>query len=52
MKHEICEIAGIPGGLVTDKLVLVSHHLCPYVQRAAISLCEKDVPFERLTIDL
>lgn len=37
---------------MTDKLVLVSHHLCPYVQRAAISLAEKDVPFERLTIDL
>lgn len=54
MKHEICKIADIrePGSLVTDKLVLVSHHLCPYVQRAAISLAEKDVPFERLTIDL
>ncbi|QIA25884.1 glutathione S-transferase family protein [Mesorhizobium sp. AA22] len=37
---------------MTDKLVLVSYHLCPYVQRAAISLAEKDVPFERLTIDL
>src|SRR4051794_22627389 len=37
---------------MTDKLVLVSHHLCPYVQRAAISLIEKGVPFERLTIDL
>ena len=54
MKHEICKIADIPetGSLATDKLVLVSHHLCPYVQRAAISLAEKDVPFERLTIDL
>ncbi|TIL70649.1 MAG: glutathione S-transferase family protein, partial [Mesorhizobium sp.] len=54
MKHETSEIADIPetGGLVTDKLVLVSHHLCPYVQRAAISLAEKDVSFERLTIDL
>ncbi|WP_287282134.1 glutathione S-transferase family protein [Mesorhizobium sp.] len=54
MKHETCEIADIPetGGLMTDKLVLVSHHLCPYVQRAAISLCEKDVPFERITVDL
>ncbi|AZO00365.1 glutathione S-transferase family protein [Mesorhizobium sp. M9A.F.Ca.ET.002.03.1.2] len=37
---------------MTDKLVLVSHHLCPYVQRAAISLREKDVPFERIAIDL
>jgi glutathione S-transferase len=54
MKHEICKIADIPetGSLVTDKLVLVSHYLCPYVQRAAISLAEKGVPFERLTIDL
>src|SRR4051794_37781979 len=37
---------------MTDKLVLVSHHLCPYVQRAAISLIEMGVPFERLAIDL
>lgn len=34
------------------KLTLISHHLCPYVQRAAISLAEKGVPFERVTIDL
>ena len=34
------------------KLILVSHHLCPYVQRAAISLTEKGVPFERVDIDL
>jgi glutathione S-transferase len=31
---------------------LVSHHLCPYVQRAAIALTEKGVPFTRTTIDL
>ncbi|MGX5842169.1 glutathione S-transferase family protein [Mesorhizobium sp. ArgA1] len=37
---------------MTNKLILVSHHLCPYVQRAAISLTEKRVPFERVTIDL
>ncbi|WP_195174052.1 glutathione S-transferase family protein [Mesorhizobium sp. INR15] len=37
---------------MTDKLTLVSHHLCPYVQRAAISLAEKNVPFERIDIDL
>jgi glutathione S-transferase len=37
---------------MTGKLTLVSHHLCPYVQRAAISLAEKGVPFERITIDL
>lgn len=33
-------------------LTLVSHHLCPYVQRAAISLAEKAVPFERIYVDL
>ena len=37
---------------MADKLILVSHHLCPYVQRAAISLAEKGVPFERVDIDL
>jgi glutathione S-transferase len=34
------------------KLTLVSHKLCPYVQRAVISLTEKDVPFERIDVDL
>ena len=33
-------------------LTLVSHLLCPYVQRAAIALHEKGVPFERVVIDL
>jgi glutathione S-transferase len=33
-------------------LVLVSHPLCPYVQRAAIVLLEKGVPFERRDVDL
>ena len=33
-------------------LVLVSHALCPYVQRAAILLVEKGVPFERRDVDL
>jgi len=31
---------------------LVSHHLCPYVQRAAIALHQKGVSFERVNIDL
>lgn len=34
------------------KLTLVSHHLCPYVQRAVIALEEKGVPYERIDIDL
>jgi glutathione S-transferase len=33
-------------------LTLVSHHLCPYVQRAAIALAEKAVPFQRVYVDL
>jgi glutathione S-transferase len=33
-------------------LTLVSHHLCPFVQRAAIALSEKGVPFERVYVDL
>jgi glutathione S-transferase len=33
-------------------LTLISHHLCPYVQRAAIALTEKGVAFERIFIDL
>jgi glutathione S-transferase len=33
-------------------LLLVSHVLCPYVQRAAIVLAEKDVPYERHYVDL
>lgn len=37
---------------MTNKLKLISYDLCPYVQRAAITLAEKHVPFERITIDL
>ncbi len=37
---------------MTARLILVSHHLCPYVQRAAIALAEKGVPFERIDVDL
>ena len=33
-------------------LTLVSHHLCPYVQRAAIALDEKKVRFDRVYVDL
>ncbi len=34
------------------ELVLISHPLCPYVQRAVIALAEKNVPFKRRDIDL
>lgn len=42
-----------PGrGSAASPLVLVSHLLCPYVQRAAIVLAEKAMDFERRDIDL
>jgi glutathione S-transferase len=34
------------------KLTLISHDLCPYVQRAVIALTEKSVPFDRTYVDL
>ncbi|MBI5265102.1 MAG: glutathione S-transferase family protein [Bradyrhizobium sp.] len=37
---------------MTAPLKLISHRLCPYVQRAVIALTEKGVPFERIDIDL
>src|SRR5262249_2179465 len=37
---------------MSSPLKLVSHKLCPYVQRAVIALTEKGVPFERIDIDL
>lgn len=37
---------------MTAKLTLISHKLCPYVQRAVIALNEKGVPFDRIDIDL
>ena len=36
---------------MTARLILVSHPLCPYVQRAAIVLAEKGVAFERRDVD-
>lgn len=33
-------------------LKLISHRLCPYVQRAVIALNEKGVAFERIDINL
>ena len=37
---------------MTATLNLISHKLCPYVQRAVIALTEKGVGFERVDIDL
>jgi glutathione S-transferase len=37
---------------MTERLTLISHKLCPYVQRAAIVLAEKGIDFERIDVDL
>jgi glutathione S-transferase len=37
---------------MSARLRLISHKLCPYVQRAVIALTEKGVAFERIDIDL
>src|SRR5262249_49317712 len=37
---------------MAEHLKLISHKLCPYVQRAVIALSEKGVPFERIDVDL
>ncbi len=38
--------------MTASMLTLISHVLCPYVQRAVIALTEKRVAFERLDVDL
>ena len=38
--------------MTMNKLTLISHRLCPYVQRAVIALTEKSTPFERVDVDL
>ena len=37
---------------MTELPRLISHKLCPYVQRAVIALTEKGVAFERIDVDL
>ena len=37
---------------MSSDLHLISHHLCPYVQRAVIVLDEKHIAYERTNIDL
>ncbi|MBA3544411.1 MAG: glutathione S-transferase family protein [Chthoniobacterales bacterium] len=36
---------------MAERLRLISHKLCPYVQRAVIVATEKDIPFTRIDID-
>ncbi|MEI7376966.1 glutathione S-transferase family protein [Dickeya chrysanthemi] len=38
--------------MTQSQLTLISHHLCPFVQRVAIALLEKGVPFQRINVDL
>jgi glutathione S-transferase len=40
------------GDRMPESLKLISHKLCPYVQRAVIALSEKGVAFERIDVDL
>src|SRR5216683_627960 len=40
------------GFVMAARLKLISHKLCPYVQRAVIALTEKGVAFERVDINL
>src|SRR5712691_3578454 len=43
---------GTARNAMPGSLTLISHDLCPYVQRAVIALAEKGVAFERIDIDL
>jgi glutathione S-transferase len=38
--------------MTNSRLTLISHPLCPFVQRVAIVLREKHIPFEQIQIDL
>jgi glutathione S-transferase len=38
--------------LLIPRLELISHPLCPYVQRAVITLLEKEIPHDRTYVDL
>ena len=40
------------GQISMEALTLVSHALCPYVQRAAIAMTEKGMGFDRRVVDL
>jgi glutathione S-transferase len=42
----------VEGRTVDVRLTLVSHPLCPYVQRAAVALLEKQVEHQRIAVDL
>jgi glutathione S-transferase len=46
------QVHQVAGFAMAAPLKLISHKLCPYVQRAVIALTEKGVAFERVDIDL
>jgi glutathione S-transferase len=48
----VCPLARRKGVFRVPQYELISHELCPYVQRAAIALAEKGVPFTRTNVDL
>src|SRR6266700_7613519 len=47
-----CRCIKLRDPAMAERLKLISHKLCPYVQRAVIALTEKGVAFERIDIDL
>src|SRR5712672_1567543 len=47
-----CRCIKLRDAAMAAPLKLISHKLCPYVQRVVIALTEKGVPFERIDIDL
>ena len=42
----------LKGKHMPAQITLISHTLCPYVQRIAIALAEKEIAFARRTVDL
>jgi glutathione S-transferase len=50
MNYGLCKFAD--AAATGSRLTLVSHPLCPYVQRAVVALTEKGVAFERVDVDL
>ena len=52
MQQLLCKPADTSSSTALPRLTLISHALCPYVQRAAIVLAEKGAPFQRRDVDL
>lgn len=52
MEMRMNQQSASPSAAVTGPMTLVSHALCPYVQRAAIVAHENDIALERVVVDL